>query len=109
MLTTGDQMNIFSFFKAKPQVSKVAGLSRIDQFDESSRSMKCPDESKQFGYQLGYNMALDFYKAHGMIPEPDVRLIRLDHWSKYIEFGKVEGYNQAIKDLIQQEKKHLSI
>jgi len=96
-------MNIFKLFKSKPH-ELVAGLSRITQFDESSNChTETPDSCKAFGFQLGYNNALDFYKEHGMIPEPSANVVSLTHWQKYIEFGKVEGHNKAVADLIQKE------
>lgn len=96
-------MNIFKLFKSKtPEL--VAGLSRITQFDESSnRHTETPESCKAFGFQLGYNKALDFYKEHGIIPEPSASIVSLTHWKKYIEFGKVEGHNKAIADLVQKE------
>ena len=100
-------MNIFSLFNHKSQAPKVIGLNRISKFNESSSHMQSPDDCKQFGYQLGYNMVLDFYQAHSIIPEPDLRHITLNHWSKYIAQGKIDGHNQAVKDLIQQEENHL--
>lgn len=96
-------MNIFKLFKSKPH-ELVAGLSRITQFDESSnRHTETPESCKAFGFQLGYNSALDFYKKHGMIPELNYNIVILDHWQKFIEFGKVEGHNQAVKDLKHKE------
>jgi hypothetical protein len=97
-------MSILSFFKSKPTPT-VAGLHRITQFDESSKShVQTPQGCKAFGFQVGYNKALDFYLQHGMIPEPNLSIIKLTHWTKYIEFGQVEGYNQAVRDLFNQEK-----
>jgi hypothetical protein len=97
-------MNMFNFFKVKKLKPTVAGLQRVDEFDESSNDhTQTPDSCKRFGYQVGYNKALDFYEQHGMIPEPNKSVVALTHWKKFIEFGKVEGHNKAVADLIQKE------
>lgn len=96
-------MNIFKCFKAKP-VPTVAGLYRITEFCADDHShVATPEGCKRFGFQLGYNKALDFYQQHGMIPEPNNSVVALTHWKKFIEFGKVEGHNKAVADLIQKE------
>lgn len=38
-----------------------------------------------------------------MIPEVNHNTVVLDHWQKFIEFGKVKGNNQAVKDLNLKE------
>jgi len=96
-------MNIFTGFKSKPMPT-VAGLHRITEFFDAGHShVATPEGCKQFGFQLGYNEALDFYQKHGMIPEPNKSVVALNHWKKFVAFGKVEGHNKAVADLIQKE------
>lgn len=98
-------MNIFKYFKSKP-VPTVADLRRITEFcvdDYVHVHMATPEGCKRFGFQLGYNEALDFYQKHGMIPEPNKSVVALNHWKKFVAFGKVEGHNKAVADLIQKE------
>lgn len=103
-------MNMFNFFKAKKLKPTVAGLQRVDAVDESSNGhTQTPDSCKRLGYQVGYNKALDFYEKHGIIPEKDLNSIKINHWSKCIEAGKLVGHNQAVYDLIQQEERHISV
>lgn len=96
--------NILNWFKLNQPKFSIDELKHIKKFDElSSRHVESPEDCQAFGKQIGYNNALDFYKEHGIIPELNHTTIVLDHWQKYIEFGKVKGHNQAVKVLIRQE------
>lgn len=94
-------MNIFKFFKSNPP-ELVAGLSRITQFDESSnRHTETPDGCKAFGFQLGYNNALDFYKKHGMIPEPSMLLWILLTGRNILSLAKWKAITKLLKILFK--------
>lgn len=96
--------NILNWFKLNQPKFSSDELKHIKEFDElSNRHVESPEDCQAFGHQIGYNSALDFYKEHGMIPEVNHNTVVLDHWQKFIEFGKVKGHNKAVADLVQKE------
>lgn len=96
--------NILNWFKLNQPKFSIDELTHIKKFDElSSQHVESPANCQEFGHQIGYNNALDFYKEHRIIPDLNHTTIVLDHWQKYIEFGKVKGHNKAVADLIQKE------
>lgn len=93
---------IFSFFRKS---KKIVIDSRLEYRKDVyfNGDAYTPENCVLHGHHRGYNQVLDIYKEHGFIPDKNLTVVKLNHWTAYIKLGIVNGYNEAVEALTEYE------